>query len=106
MSGCESSLTLQQYDSVDTDDLAVRFYLYRYANEIAKRDARLSAGGDPATGVCDRQGSECVRAVRLRAARNAGVREYRDLARKVRRRGQQAHLQDSSPRRARSERRG
>ena len=35
-----------------------------------------------------------LRALRLRAARDAGVREHRDAARQVRRRGQQAHFQD------------
>ena len=47
-----------------------------------------------------------VRALRLRAARDAGVREHRDAARQVRRRGQQAHFQDPEARRARGQRRG
>ena len=45
-------------------------------------------------------------ALRLRAARDTGVREHRDAPREVRRGGQQAHFQDSQARRARVDRRG
>ena len=46
----------------------------------------------------------CLRALRLRAARDAGRREHRDAARQVRRGGQPAHLQDPEARRARGQR--
>ena len=42
-----------------------------------------------------------LRALRLRAARDAGAREHRDADRQVRRRRQQAHIQGAAPRRAR-----
>ena len=49
--------------------------------------------------------ADVYRALRLRAARDAGAREHRDADGQVRRRGQQAHLQGPAPRRARVVRR-
>ena len=47
-----------------------------------------------------------LRALRVRAARDAGVREHRDAARQVRRRGQQADLQDPARGEHEAQRRG
>ena len=47
-----------------------------------------------------------LRALRIRAARDAGGREHRDAAGEVRRRRQPAHFQDPQARRARGERPG
>ena len=72
----------------------------------AARHARLPARRRPPARVRHRRRPRRLRAVRVRAARDAGVREHRDAARQVRRRRQQAHFQDPEARRARGERRG
>ena len=74
--------------------------------EASQRHARLPAGRRPPAGVRHRHRARRLRALRLRAARDAGVREHRDAARQVRRGGQQAHFQDPEARRARGQRRG
>ena len=70
------------------------------------RHARFSAGGRPPPRVRRRRHPRGLRSLRVRAARDAGRREHRDAARQVRRRRQQAHLQDPEARRARGHRPG
>ena len=73
----------------------------RHVHKATGRNPRFSSRRHPPARVRHRCRSRRLRAVRLRAARDAGVREHRDAARQVRRRRQQAHFQDSAARRAR-----